>query len=206
MRTPHKFLWSGIVLALLAAALFYATPYLTLFRIHRAVERSDAEAVSHHVDFDLLRESVRAKVSREITRNAPQGAMAGLGQAVALGVANQMVDSVVSPAGVMRLMEGKGALAQLSGMVQKPAAPGAPVPPAPPAADGPAAAPAPQAAAARERVRIRVSYQDWSQVRVSLQDTPGALVFRRDGWVNWRLSAIDWPEDVELPLPLPQRR
>ena len=64
MRTPHKFLWSGIVLALLAAALFSATPALPLFRIHRAVERSDAEAVSHHVDFDLLRESVRAKLDR----------------------------------------------------------------------------------------------------------------------------------------------
>ena len=198
MRTPHKFLWSGIVLALLAAALFYATPYLTLFRIHRAVERSDAEAVSHHVDFDLLRESVRAKVTSEITRNAPQGAMAGLGQAVALGVANQMVDSMVSPAGVMRLMEGKGALTQLSGLVQKPAAPSSPVPPAPPAAGGPSPAPE-AAAAARERARIRVSYQDWSQVRVGLQDTPGALIFRRDGWVGWRLSAIEWPEGMALP-------
>jgi len=198
MRTSHKFLWGGIVLALLAAALFYATPYITLFRIHRAVERSDAEAVSRHVDFDLLRESVRAKVTSEITRNAPQGAMAGLGQAVALGVANQMVDSMVSPAGVMRLMEGKGALAQLSGMVQKPAAPSSPVPPAPPAAGGPSPAPE-AAAAARERARIRVSYQDWSQVRVGLQDTPGALIFRRDGWVGWRLSAIEWPEGMALP-------
>lgn len=198
MRTSHKFLWGGIVLALLAAALFYATPYITLFRIHRAVERSDAEAVSRHVDFDLLRESVRAKVTSEITRNAPQGAMAGLGQAVALGVANQMVDSMVSPAGVMRLMEGKGALAQLSGMVQKPAAPSSPVPPTSPAAGGPSPAPE-AAAAARERARIRVSYQDWSQVRVGLQDTPGALIFRRDGWVGWRLSAIEWPEGMALP-------
>lgn len=198
MRTSHKFLWGGIVLALLAAALFYATPYITLFRIHRAVERSDAEAVSRHVDFDLLRESVRAKVTSEITRNAPQGAMAGLGQAVALGVANQMVDSMVSPAGVMRLMEGKGALTQLSGLVQKPAAPSSPVPPAPPAAGGPSPAPE-AAAAARERARIRVSYQDWSQVRVGLQDTPGALIFRRDGWVGWRLSAIEWPDGMALP-------
>ena len=198
MRTSHKFLWGGIVLALLAAALFYATPYITLFRIHRAVERSDAEAVSRHVDFDLLRESVRAKVTSEITRNAPQGAMAGLGQAVALGVANQMVDSMVSPAGVMRLMEGKGALAQLSGLVQKPAAPSSPVPPTSPAAGGPSPAPE-AAAAARERARIRVSYQDWSQVRVGLQDTPGALIFRRDGWVGWRLSAIEWPDGMALP-------
>ena len=198
MRTSHKLLWGGIVLALLAAALFYATPYITLFRIHRAVERSDAEAVSRHVDFDLLRESVRAKVTSEITRNAPQGAMAGLGQAVALGVANQMVDSMVSPAGVMRLMEGKGALTQLSGLVQKPAAPSSPVPPTSPAAGGPSPAPE-AAAAARERARIRVSYQDWSQVRVGLQDTPGALIFRRDGWVGWRLSAIEWPDGMALP-------
>ena len=193
MRSSRRWLWGGVVLALLAAALFYATPYITLFRIHRAVERSDAEAVSRHVDFDLLRENVRAKVTSEITRNAPQGAMAGLGQAMALGVANQVVDSMVSPAGVMRLMEGKGALAQLSGVAQKPA----PVPPAPPAAGAPP--PVPDAAAARERARIHVSYLDWSQVRVGLQDTPGALIFRRDGWVGWRLSAIEWPEGMALP-------
>ena len=202
MRTSHKFLWGGIVVALLAAALFYATPYITLFRIHRAVERSDAEAVSRHVDFDALRENVRAKVTSEITRNAPQGAMAGLGQAMALGVANQVVDSMVSPTGVMRLMEGKGALAQLSGVAQRPAVPPAPsqTPPAPPPSAGvPPQAPAPDAAAVRERARIRVSYQDWSQVRVGLQDTPGALIFRRDGWVGWRLSAIEWPEGMALP-------
>lgn len=82
MRTSHKLLWGGTVLALLAAALCYATPYITLFRIHRAVERSDAEAVSRHVDFDLLRENVRAKVTSEITHNAPQGAIccAGCGR------------------------------------------------------------------------------------------------------------------------------
>ena len=168
MRTSHKFLWGGIVVALLAAALFYATPYITLFRIHRAVERSDAEAVSRHVDFDALRENVRAKVTSEITRNAPQGAMAGLGQAMALGVANQVVDSMVSPTGVMRLMEGKGALAQLSGVAQRPAEPPTQTQPAPPPQ-----APSPDISVARERARIRVSYQDWSQVRVGLQDTPG---------------------------------
>ena len=189
MRTSHKFLWGGIVVALLAAALFYATPYITLFRIHRAVERSDAEAVSRHVDFDALRENVRAKVTSEITRNAPQGAMAGLGQAMALGVANQVVDSMVSPTGVMRLMEGKGALAQLSGVAQRPAEPPTQTQPAPPPQ-----APSPDISVARERARIRVSYQDWSQVRVGLQDTPGALIFRRDGWVGWRLSAIEWPD------------
>ena len=194
MRTSHKFLWGGIVVALLAAALFYATPYITLFRIHRAVERSDAEAVSRHVDFDALRENVRAKVTSEITRNAPQGAMAGLGQVMALGVANQVVDSMVSPTGVMRLMEGKGALAQLSGVAQRPAEPPTQTQPAPPPQ-----APSPDISVARERARIRVSYQDWSQVRVGLQDTPGALIFRRDGWVGWRLSAIEWPEGMALP-------
>ena len=202
MHTSRKFLWGSIAVALLAAALFYATPYFTLFRMYRAVERSDADAVSRHVDFDALRENVRAKVTSEITRNAPQGAMAGLGQAMALGVANQMVDAVVSPAGVMRLMEGKGALAQLSGRGQQPAVPAAPsqTPPAPPSAAGvPPQASAPDAAAVRERARIRVSYQDWSQVRVGLQDAPGALIFRRDGWVGWRLSAIEWPEGMALP-------
>jgi hypothetical protein len=189
MRTSHKFLWGGMVVVLLAAAVFYATPYITLFRIHRAVERSDAEAVSRHVDFDALRENVRAKVTSEITRNAPQGAMAGLGQAMALGVANQVVDSMVSPTGVMRLMEGKGALAQLSGVAQRPAEPPTQTQPAPPPQ-----APSPDISVARERARIRVSYQDWSQVRVGLQDTPGALIFRRDGWVGWRLSAIEWPD------------
>ena len=88
MHTSRKFLWGSIAVALLAVALFYATPYFTLFRMYRAVERSDADVVSRHVDFDALRENVRAKVTSEITRNAPQGAMAGLGQAI---IADQIV-------------------------------------------------------------------------------------------------------------------
>lgn len=224
-----KLVIGGVVLAVVAAAVaFYATPYIALYSIHRAVERGDAEAVSRYVDFPVLREDIRATVLAQmeaVTAAQPGGgALAGLGQRMANTMANQMVDRMVSPEGVMLLMDG-GALAQLQQMPQlqqrlpnpqvaPPAAPSeAPVAPlpsvAPPAAPStaPSAAPEPSAPPAgrlndlarlRESTDVRVTYQNWSRVRVGSQNAPGGLIFRRDGLFGWKLVAVEMPEPARL--------
>ena len=198
MTTSRKLIWGAAAAVLLGAALFYATPYLSLWRLHRAVESADAQAVSNQIDFESLRESVRSKVAGQITRNAPQGAVAGLGQALALTAANQMVDALVSPEGVQRLLDGRQALAPLA-QVLKPAeaqAPGAAAGSAPATAHP--ARPTLQEALGDAR-RLQVRYLDWSSVQVQLADQPGALILRREGLWGWRVAAIDWPADLALP-------
>lgn len=208
-----KYKIGGVVLLLAVAAVaFYSTPYIALYSIHRAVERNDAEAVSRYVDFPVLRENIREKVMDHMAAITPppsSGVLGDLGQRLAIVAANQMVDNLVTPEGVMMLMDNNGSLQQLAQQVpQLPSLPQAPQAPAPqtqapqapalpsqpesPQAQG---APSVDMAQARSRARdVRVSYQGWSKVRVGVPREPGALIFRRDGLWGWRLVAVELPE------------
>lgn len=213
----RKFIVGGAIAAVLVAAVaWYSTPYIALYSIHRAVERDDADAVSQYVDFPVLRENIREIVMARMAEVAPLpeggGALASLGQALAQGVANQMVDQLVSPTGVMLLMEGGGALRQKLPQVSlvpqivppQPQAEGQPpTPPSTPsdssAPAAPSAAPSVDAAQLRARGRdVRVSYQGWSQVRVGPRDALGGLIFRRDGLFGWKLVDVEMPASGSL--------
>ena len=159
----------------------------------------------------MLRENIREKVMDHMAAITPpsSGVMGDLGQRLALVAANQMVDRLVTPEGVVMLMENTDALQQLAQQVpQRPSLPQAPQAPAPqtqapqapalpsqpesPQAQG---APSVDMAQARSRARdVRVSYQGWSKVRVGVPREPGALIFRRDGLWGWRLVAVELPE------------
>ena len=184
----RKYAIAGVVIAVVvAAAVFYSTPYIALYSIHRAVERNDAEAVSGFVDFPVLRENIREKVMDHMAGATGQqsgtGALGGIGQILATAAANQMVDALVSPEGVMMLMEGAGSLKQMPQLQQLPQRP---------QGDGVKSVDAEQL---RNRARdVRVTYQGWSKVRVGVPREPGALVFRRDGLWGWRLIAAELPE------------
>lgn len=191
----RRYVVGAVLVVVLAAAAFYSTPYIALYSIHRAVERNDAEAVSRFVDFPVLRENIREKVLAHMAEAVPQqpggGALGGLSQMLATTAANQMVDRMVSPAGVMLLMEGAGSLKQIPQLQ--------PLPQPPQVAGGAATTPAPQStdpvAQARSRARdVRVSYQGWSKVRVGVPREPGALIFRREGVWDWRLIAVELSE------------
>ena len=207
-----KYKIGGVVVVLAVAALaFYSTPYIALYSIHRAVERNDAEAVSRYVDFPVLRENIREKVLAHMAAATPEASshgrgLADLSQRLAVTAANQMVDRMVSPEGVVVLLGGAGSLPQLSQLPQRSPSPqvqqpsATPVPPSPQASPGPqaqgqGAAPAVDVAQARSRARdVRVTYQGWSKVRVGVPREPGALIFRRDGLWGWRLVAVELPE------------
>lgn len=217
MQKKYKIGGAVLVLAIAAVA-FYSTPYIALYSIHRAVERNDAEAVSRYVDFPVLRENIREKVldhMAAITPQASSGVMGDLGQRLAVAAANQMVDRMVTPEGVVMLMENTGALQQLAqqlpqvpSLPQAPQAQQQPTPPAPQSSQVPSLPSSPQdpqapaagmppvdLAQVRSRARdVRVSYQGWSKVRVGVPREPGALIFRRDGLWGWRLVAVELPE------------
>ena len=195
-----KYKIGGVVLLLAVAAVaFYSTPYIALYSIHRAVERNDAEAVSRYVDFPVLRENIREKVMDHMAAITPppsSGVLGDLGQRLAIVAANQMVDNLVTPEGVMMLMDNNGSLQQLAQQVpQLPSLPQAPALPSPPETPQAQGAPSVDTAQARSRARdVRVSYQGWSKVRVGVPREPGALIFRRDGLWGWRLVAVELPE------------
>src|SRR5256885_3284520 len=57
-------------LCVAAAGLLYASPYIALHQIGKAVERRDAQALSGYVDFPALRESIKGQMmaDRKSTR------------------------------------------------------------------------------------------------------------------------------------------
>lgn len=164
------------LLAVIAGALYYG-PHWTLYRMRAAVESRDAPAFSSHVDFPALREDVKGQLmikmasvmQKDEMKNNP---FAGLGQMLAVGMVNQMVETFVSPAGVMMMMsEGKAS-------VQK---------------DAPAVPP--PIGSGKEAPKYDVSYTDWSTVVLRSTDVSaaGAFVLKRQGLFSWKLAAVQLP-------------
>jgi hypothetical protein len=156
------------------AGLLYASPYLTLHRIGQAIERKDAETVSSHVDFQALRESVKAQMQTKMQAQSQKPEMqnnplASLGQALAIGLVNQAAEALVSPSGVMLMLQ--------NGKPGKPA-------------DVAAAGLGIDTQAAPQRKDYAVDYQGWSQVFVHPKGESGGFVFRREGLIGWKLVGI----------------
>lgn len=179
---PRKLIgWIAILFVILLPVSAWVSPYWDLHRLRTAVAERDAQAVSAHVDFAALRDSLKGQVMTGMQKAiAPEGdnLLGRLGAAVAAVAVNPMIDAMVSPAGVMAMLEsGKVALA-------RPA----------PSADGQDQADA-AAHDGNDRRDWSLHYREWGEVVVS-NDTPGAgrFVFRRAGLWHWDLVAIELPQ------------
>ncbi|MBU9889774.1 MAG: DUF2939 domain-containing protein, partial [Candidatus Omnitrophica bacterium] len=105
-----------IVLVVIALLLFavgvFGAPYLAVYNLHRAVEAKDADAMSDYIDFSSTRESIKAQLNAQITKEMAKtqnddNPFAGLGMAFAMSFINPMIDSFVSPEGIAALMKGE---------------------------------------------------------------------------------------------------
>ena len=170
----QKIAGAAIAVAIAAGVLLYATPCITLHQIHSAIERKDAAAVAEHVDFPALRASLKAQVLAKMQSEMDNAAMkdnpfAGLGQMLARGLVDQFTEALVSPEGVMLMLEN-----------------GKPGKPADVAAAGVGI---PSGEPEKPRKKLSVEYQGWSKVFVHAQGEPGGFVFQRDGLIGWKLVA-----------------
>lgn len=161
-------------MCIVAVGLLYASPYIALRSIAKAIERKDADAVSEYVDFPALRENIKGhmlvKVQEQMQSPQMQGnPFAGLGQMMAMGIVNQLTESLVSPAGVMLMLE--------NGKPGKPA-------------DVAAAGVGVDTQAGAPKKDLAVDYQGWSKVFVHPKNQPGGFIFKRDGLMGWKLVAV----------------
>ena len=180
---PRKLIgWIAILFVILLPVSAWVSPYWDLYRLRTAVAERDAQAVSAHVDFPALRDSLKGQVMTGMQKAiAPEGnhLLARLGAAMAAVAVNPMIDAMVSPAGVMAMLEsGKVALA-------RPA----------PSADGQDQADAAGHDRDGKQRDWSLHYREWGEVVVGT-DAPGAgrFVFRRAGLWHWDLVAIELPQ------------
>jgi hypothetical protein len=154
------------------AGVMYASPYITVAGLQRAVEARDAQGVAEYVDFPALKEDIKGKLLIEITKQGKtelkNNPFAAMGQVLAIGLVNQMADTFISPAGVMLMLEEGN-----------------------PAASAASKAPEPVPSADTEKRSYKVTYLNWSRVKIAPEGEPNGFIFRRDGLFGWKLVALD---------------
>jgi hypothetical protein len=173
-----KILVTGLA-AVLVIGSVVASPYITLYQMKNAMLHGDADSFATHVDFPRLRENFKGQIMAEMGKQMARPEMAGnpmasFGQAMAVPFIGPMVDTLVSPAGVIAMMKGNAVL---------------PVMP-----DAREASTADHASS--EAPHYSVDYQGWDRVLVrnkESSDELGGFIFRRNGIWAWKLSAINLP-------------
>jgi hypothetical protein len=194
----------AIIVIITFGAASFASPFWTMRQLRVAAAAGDTATLEQYVDFPALRESVKAELQSTVI--APMVAnsklkdspIAGLGAMMATAMLGPVVDSMVSPAGIAKMVQGHPEVT--SAALPDADAPASPaVQPAIPPASAPTspAAPAPQAA--QKSVVHPVSHYDGPSRFVVTYDVDGStaksaqLILRRDGPFSWKLAGVKLP-------------
>jgi len=178
----------AVALALAAGAGSYASPYWTLHQMHAAIEARDADKFSRYVDFPALRESLKGQILSSLHERLGTPALkdtpfASIGKMIGTAMVNTVVDTMVTPAGVMAIM------------AQGEARPDASPPPQP-APEPPTPADSSAAPLQRQTLQYDVAYRGWNRVEASARRENGERVvldLRRDGLWSWKWYGVQLP-------------
>lgn len=171
-RMPRR----ALALLLLPLAGLMLTPYLTLWQMRAAAQAGDAQAFSRHVDFEALRDHLRQGVQRKLAgqeRGAdgqPTPASA-FGAALAGALLGPMVDTLITPESLARLMQGQSPLR---------------------AAAGPLGGEAPQ----RDELQTQLGYESPNRFVFAVArrgEPPVELVLYREQLLFWKLAELRLP-------------
>lgn len=100
-----KILIPAIVIIVLLIGFFFASPYIALYNIRSAAVSGDAKALSSYMDFDQLRDSIKAGINKKMGNSGADTATSGnLGNELASAFADKLVDIFVTPEGISKLM------------------------------------------------------------------------------------------------------
>jgi hypothetical protein len=177
----------ALVLALALAVLAYvaAGPFLTLRSIRDAVIAEDTRSLNRHVDFPLVRASVRAQLEDYVARRMSEPGLPPqlrqIGAQVTTGVTGGIVDMLVTPAGIGAVLQGRSIVRRVMGLAPEPARTDA----------RPGGTFDPLAGA-------QYRYESASRFTATVQNADGApvvFVFSREG-LRWRLTDVRLPIDA----------
>ncbi len=98
-------------IAALFAIYVAAAPYITVHQIKSAAKSRDGEALSEHVEFPSVRQSLKDQMNavfmKEMAKELEGNPFAAVGAAFAGIMVDKMVDAFVTPAGITQLMSGE---------------------------------------------------------------------------------------------------
>lgn len=103
-------------------AIFFATPYWTLYKIKQAVDQNNAEALSSYIDYPSLRDNLKPQIKQQIQHKLgvdhPDNQIEIWGATLSEQLSNHVVDLLVHPNSIALLLQGKA----LKETIQLPAA------------------------------------------------------------------------------------
>jgi hypothetical protein len=201
MNKQTKVAFAIIVIVTFGTASF-ASPFWAMRQLRAAAAAGDSAALEHYVDFPALRESVKAELQTNVI--APMVAdsklkdspIAGVGAMMATAMLGPVVDSMVSPAGIAKMVQGRALPGTGSAERASEAASAAPSSPSPQTA-APASPPAP-AVESKADVHPQSHYDGPSRFIVTY-DVGGStaksaqLILHRDGLFSWKLAGVKLP-------------
>lgn len=164
-----------------------ATPYITATKIKQAVEQKDAVALDEYVDFPAVRQSLKEQLKavalKEFATDTTlaEDPFAAVGTALVGVVVDNVIDTVVTPAGVTQLATtGLPKFDPETGELT---------------AATPATGPIVQDSS--------MSYDSLSTFSIRIKDRDGVegrLVLRREGLFSWRLRDVQIQQDGQSSL------
>lgn len=97
-----------------AAILYLVSPYYALLELAQAIRAADAQAINRLVDWDELRPNLKRQLQAQL-QSTPKSdferenpGLAAAGNAFALTIVNSLIDSVLTPEGIVRLVQSRG--------------------------------------------------------------------------------------------------
>jgi Protein of unknown function (DUF2939) len=104
---------AAIGLVLFAISIYIAaSPYITVHQLKSAAERHDGEALSEHIEFPSVRQSLKDQMNAMLMKEMAKDEMkdnpfAAFGAALGGVMVDKMVETYVTPAGITQLMAGE---------------------------------------------------------------------------------------------------
>jgi hypothetical protein len=100
-----------VTLLVLLAAGGLAMPYLTVNEMREAARERDAQALSAHIDFPSVRQGFKdqfkAVVDSKLGPQSSDNVLAKIGAGLATALVDGVIDFMVTPEGIQRLMSGE---------------------------------------------------------------------------------------------------
>jgi len=168
-----------LALALSIGAHWYYSPYIAMNSMVSAAKSKDADKFNGYVDYPSLRESFKGQFSAklaDVMGSQSSNAFSALGAMLGVTMINQMVDALVRPELVMKMME--------EGKAQQPIKP----------ANGKqttdeTSSKEPKWSFERKGVDLVLA----TPIQQDSKDNQPVFVFRRTGYADWKLTEVRIP-------------
>jgi hypothetical protein len=161
---------TATIIAAIVGVVVYSIPYLALDNLKKATTNHNANALAQEIDFPALRTSIKENVKAQIIKQMAGGStpVKGIDPAAVDKIVNPMVDKLVTPEGLGKLMMDKvpGATIDLSDLEKNIA-----------------------------ESEVKMGYESFDRFVVRIVDKGDrtkdvSLILKRDG-LAWKLSGID---------------